>query len=92
MLDEEHRSVDSLREVFALVKRVAMGVERAVYYRGMKVAAEVEYDAGWMTLYLNRVLGPVREIASDDEIEELLKGAPDPVLNWWQANKGAPPS
>jgi hypothetical protein len=92
MLDEEHRTVANLREIFAMVRRVAMGVERGVYHRGVRVATEIEYDATWMTLYLNRVIGPVREIASDDEIEEMLKGAPDPVLSWWQAIRQQTPS
>lgn len=90
MLDDEHRTLDSLRDVFNLVKKVAMGVERGVYYKGVQVAVEMEYDAGWMALYLNRVLGPIREIATDDEIEELLRDAPEPVIEWWRRKPEQP--
>lgn len=84
MLDAEHRTVEQLRPVFDLIRKVAMGVEKGIYFKGMRVDTEIVYDAGWMALYLNRVLGPIREILSDEEVEDLLKDAPDPVIDWWR--------
>lgn len=74
MLDAEHRTVENLREVFATIKKVAMGVEEPVYYKGGVCGGIVKYDGGWMSLYLERVLGPVKDIKID------LSDAPDEVV------------
>jgi hypothetical protein len=76
MLDAEHRTVEKMRETFALLRQVAHGVKEAVRYKGKVVGYVMKYDGAWMTLYLNRVLGPLRELQID------LSDAPDDVLAW----------
>src|ERR1043166_4265183 len=65
MLDSEHRDVEKMRETFALIRKVAHGVEEPVYYKGEIVGHVLKYDGGWMELYLNRVLGPVKDLKVD---------------------------
>jgi hypothetical protein len=80
MLDAEHRTPAQLRETFALIRRVAHGVEEPVYYKGEIVGHVVKYDGAWMELYLNRVLGPVKDIKID------LTEAPEEVVQWIAEN------
>lgn len=80
MLDAEHRTVEKMRETFALIREVAHGVEEPVYYRGVQVGVITKYDGGWMELYLNRVLGPIEKLKID------LSDAPDDVLAWIAEN------
>lgn len=74
MLDAEHRTVDNMREVYATIRKVAMGVTKDVWYRDAVVGQEIEYSGAWMELYLNRVVGPVQKLQID------LGDAPDEVL------------
>lgn len=76
MLDAEHRTVEQMRETFELIRKVAHGVDEPVYYKGQVCGHIRKYDGGWMTLYLDRVLGPVKELALD------LTDAPEGVLRW----------
>lgn len=76
MLDDEHRTVEQMRETFALIRKVAHGVDEPVYYKGVVCGYITKYDGGWMTLYLNRVLGPLKELEID------LTDAPQEVLQW----------
>ena len=65
MLNREHRNVANMTEVFAKLKELAL--------RGDKG------DAAYMKLYLERVLGPVKDL---DELESLLADAPPEVVTW----------
>ena len=78
MLDAEHRSVDKMRETFALVRKVAHGVDEPVFYQGAVCGTVRKYDGKWMELYLLRVLGPVRDV----DAAEVFKDAPPEVLKW----------
>jgi len=78
MLDAEHRTVDQMRETFALVRQVAHGVDEPVFYQGSVCGTVRKYDAAWMAMYLGRVLGPIRDV----EASELFKDAPPEVLKW----------
>jgi hypothetical protein len=74
MLDAEHRTVDQMRETFALLRHVAHGVDEPVFYQGVVCGSVRKYHAAFMDLYLNRVLGPVKDVKID------LSDAPDDVL------------
>lgn len=76
MLDAEHRPVDKMREVYETLRKVALGVKREIYWQGVVVGAEIEYSSSFMDLYLNRVVGPVKEIKAD------LSDAPEEVIAW----------
>jgi hypothetical protein len=65
MLNEEHRTVESMREVFATVKALALRGEKG--------------DSGYLKLYLERVLGPVKDL---DDLDELLKDAPPEAIEF----------
>jgi hypothetical protein len=80
MLDEEHRNVEKMRETFGLIRQVAHGVDEPVFFKGEVCGHVRKYDGAWMTLYLNRVLGPVQELEVD------LTDAPDEVVRWWADN------
>lgn len=80
MLDAEHRTVEQMRETFALIRRVAHGVEEPVYYKGVVVGTVIKYDGAWMELYLNRIIGPVKELKVD------LTDAPEDVVRWLAEN------
>lgn len=75
MLDAEHRTVEQMRETFALIRKVAHGVDEPVFYKGEVVGQVRKYDGAWMELYLNRVIGPVRELKIDltDAPEEVVR-------------------
>lgn len=81
MLDAEHRTVDNMREVFARLKALACG--ETVLVRddeGNVLGARIEAHPGFMKLYLERVIGPVREVEELDltnappEAIEFLRG------------------
>src|SRR5262245_35634533 len=76
MLDAEHRTPERLRPVYKRLRRVAMGVKRAKFYKGQVIGYERVYDAAFMEIYLNRVQGPVQQIKAD------LSDAPDEVVAW----------
>lgn len=81
MLDDEHRTVEQMRETFALIRKVAHGVDEPVYYKGEVCGYKRRYDGGWMDLYLNRVIGPVRASEAID-----MSNAPEEVVRWWAEN------
>lgn len=62
MLNAEHRTVANMREVFATVKALALRGEKG--------------DSGYLKLYLERVLGPVKDIEID------LTDAPPEVISY----------
>lgn len=75
MLERDHRNPKKMARTFKLIRRVAHGVDEPVYYQGAICGYKRKYDAGWMELYLNRVLGPVREPID-------LSDAPPEVLDY----------
>lgn len=78
MLDEEHRDIDKMREVFARLRFLALGEPVMVMFRGKEVRIDLKADPAFMKLYLDRVLGPVKELISEDELAD----APDVVIDW----------
>ena len=62
MLNAEHRTVANMREVFRTVKELALRGEKG--------------DSGYLKLYLERVLGPVKDIEID------LTDAPPEVISY----------
>lgn len=82
MIDKNHRNVEVMREVFDRLKALALGEVVEVFHKGELVGLRLQADAAFMKLYLDRVLGPVKEQMDGDEFDELLKGAPQPVVDW----------
>ena len=74
MLDAEHRTVANMREVFTRLKALALGEPVFITDKEGEVKCELHADARFMDLYLNRVLGPVKELKID------LSDAPDEVV------------
>lgn len=69
MLNAEHRTAANMRKVFAELKMLAL--------RGDKG------DAQYMKLYLERVLGPVKDV---EDLERVLADAPPEVVTWIREN------
>jgi hypothetical protein len=65
MLNDRHRAVENMRGVFDQLLALAT--------RGSKG------DAAYMKLYLERVLGPVKDL---DDLDELLKDAPPEAIEF----------
>lgn len=78
MLDAEHRNVDRMREVFARLRFLAMGEPVVVEHKGQQVRIELKAHPEFMRLYLERLMGPVKELIPDD----LLLDAPEAVIDW----------
>jgi hypothetical protein len=76
MLDEEHRTVENMRVVFARLKFLALGEAVMVMFRGKEVRIDLKADAAFMSLYLERVIGPVERGKID------LTDAPDDVVEY----------
>lgn len=81
MLNAEHRNVENMREVFARLRALAMGdvVEVTAPKTGKVIRVELRAAPEFMKLYLDRVLGPVREVDVD------LESAPPEVIDWLRA-------
>jgi hypothetical protein len=72
MLDAEFRTVESVREAMTVLRKLAVqGIRKDVYFRGDVVGQQDEYNAAFMALYLDRVLGPVKEPVSASDLSEL---------------------
>lgn len=65
MLNAEHRTAANMREVFARLKSLALGEIVTVTDREGNVDLELKADARFMQLYLDRTLGPVKELDVD---------------------------
>lgn len=76
MLDTEHRTVENMRDVFARLKALALGEVITVITKEGSVKVSLSADARFMQLYLERTLGPVKELKVD------LTDAPDEVISW----------
>lgn len=75
MLDAEHRTVENMREVFGRLKALALGELIHVTDREGNVDVELKADSRFMALYLDRILGPVKDVPIDlsDVPEEELR-------------------
>jgi hypothetical protein len=73
MLDEQHRNVENMRRVFERLRELALDdVTRTFMDRKGDVHVQAEPpDPAFMRLYLERVLGPVKDV-SDDRLEKLV--------------------
>jgi len=76
MLDAEHRNVANMREVFARLKALAMGEVVFIPSEDGEIQVSLKSDPAFMKLYLERVLGPVKDIEPD------LSDAPPEVLDY----------
>lgn len=76
MLDAEHRTVDNMRQVYNRLKFLALGEPVEVLFKGTVVNIKLEADPAFMKLYLERVIGPVKELEVD------LSDAPPEVLEY----------
>lgn len=65
MLNAEHRTVANMREVFNTLKLLALRGEKG--------------DSGYAKLYLERVLGPVKDL---DDLDDLLRDAPPEAIEF----------
>jgi hypothetical protein len=74
MLDQEHRTVANMREVFGRLKALALGEIVHVTDREGNVDIELKADSRFMGLYLDRVMGPVKDLEID------LSDAPSEAL------------
>jgi|SoimicmetaTmtHMA_FD_contig_61_162114_length_649_multi_2_in_0_out_0_2 hypothetical protein len=74
MLDQEHRTVANMREVFGRLKALALGEIIHVTDREGNVDVELKADSRFMGLYLDRVMGPVKDLEID------LSDAPSEAL------------
>ena len=78
MLDAEHRTVANVKEVFAQLR--AMATENVISRWTDKDGGEHESirqpNPAFMAMYLDRILGPVKDLALD------LTDAPEGVLRW----------
>ena len=79
MLNEEHRTVDNMRAVYARLKFLALGEPVEVTFRGAVVRIDLKADPAFMKLYLERVVGPVKDL---DDLDELLKDAPPEAIEF----------
>lgn len=76
MLDEEHRTISNMREVFSRLKALALGEVITVKDKDGLTDIELDADARFMALYLDRVLGPVKDLEID------LSDAPMEALSY----------
>jgi hypothetical protein len=74
MLDQEHRTVANMREVFGRLKALALGEIIHVTDREGNIDVELKADSRFMGLYLDRVMGPVKDLEID------LSDAPSEAL------------
>lgn len=79
MLDQEHRNPAMMRDVFARLKKLACGevLEERTDDEGAVTLVMRGADPAFMKLYLERILGPVKDLEDAD-----LRGAPPDVIEW----------
>jgi hypothetical protein len=67
MLHNEFATVDEMRATFVQLKSLALeGTEKGIYWQGSLVGREREFQTGYMQMWLDRLIGPVR---NDEQIE-----------------------
>jgi len=74
MLDSEHRNLDNMKAVFDRLRALALGEVVTVTDQHGRTDIELQADPAYMKLYLERVMGPVRELEPD------LSHLPDDVI------------
>lgn len=74
LLDAEHRNVENMRKVFDRLRSLATEDIVRVYMAkdGQPVEDRQPPEPAFMKLYLERVIGPVKDV-SDDRLEKLVK-------------------
>lgn len=79
MLDQEHRTPQNMRAVFDRLRQLATEDRVSVFMskKGQPVESVTPPDPAFMRLYLERVLGPVKDLEPD------LADAPEAVLRWY---------
>ena len=78
MLDAEHRNPENMRAVFDRLRALALGEVVRVPGDGDEPdQVQLRAEPAFMKLYLERVMGPVKELEPD------LADAPDEVLRWF---------
>ena len=79
MLDAEHRTPDNMREVFTRLKELAMEdmITAHTDEKGVEHVTRRPPNPAFMSLYLERTLGPVKDLDID------LSDAPVEVVRWW---------
>lgn len=80
MLDAEHRTPENMRQVFARLRVLAMGETIEVQHKDGTIVVQLKAIPDFMRLYLERVMGPVKELEID------LSTAPDAALTWLTEN------
>lgn len=82
MLDAEFRTVEDMRRAFTRLRALAMGelVEILDKKTGEVIRVELKAAPEFMKMYLERLMGPVREL----QVE--LTDAPKEVVNWIAEN------
>lgn len=79
MLNAEHRTVDNMREVFGRLKALAMGEVVTIRTKDGEIKIDLRAEPGFMKLYLERILGPVKDL---DDLDKLMEDAPPEVVEW----------
>lgn len=89
-LDDDHRTVENMKEVFAQLRALATEnvITRWVDKEGNEHESNRQPNPAFMKLYLDRVLGPVSEDASD-KIRRLAQGLLDEMLQEAKARRAA---
>lgn len=84
MLDETHRTVENVKEVFARLKELAMEdmITAHTDEKGVEHVTRRPPSPEFMKLYLDRILGPVKALISDEDLAD----APDLVIEWIRRN------
>ena len=80
MIDDEHRTVENIREVFAQLKAMATEavITRHTDAEGNTTESIKQPNPAFLAMYLDRVLGPVKQLLDDDALVD----APDAVIEW----------
>ena len=84
MLDAEHRTVANMRDVFKRLKALALGeLVEVTDKEGNVIGVDLRADPRFMDLYLQRVLGPVKELKVDmsDWPDEMVAFFAEKVTN-----------
>lgn len=74
MLDTEHRDVSKMREVFERLRALSFGEPVEITDReGNVIRVELRAHPGFMKLYLDRLMGPVREDDGTSPLQDAVQ-------------------